>query len=228
MGEAEKKSMILKLSQGKKIFVLGATITLIALCVYSVFASLEMDDKSALASPTVKAGVNVLVKDDANYQVGKKYALSWDSDCRGGEVNVWLSTASSSKTNIGILVPLTGFSAANFGEKDSDSRIFFSDPWKFNLSHNNNKGKVSFVMPSSLNLPKNFFKSDQGVFYTYITPDGRFALHKIVKEPVMMQVLPGNYYLRVDIKGKNGCLATGFSQKLLVSNDVFNAASKKK
>lgn len=229
MGEAENKAMILKLSQGKKIFLTGAIITLIVLCAYSVFSFLEKEDKSALASPTAKTNVKVSIKEADNCQVGKKYSVSWDSECRGGEVNVWLATASTSKANIGILVPLTGFSAADFGEKGDDSRIFFDDCWKFNLSHNANKGKISFTMPSSLNLPKKFFKSDQGVFYAYIIPDGRFALHKIVKEPVMMQVMPGNYYLRVDIKGKNGCVATGFSQKITIrdSNSVLNAAGKK-
>jgi hypothetical protein len=228
VGEAENKIMILKLSQGKKIFLTGAIITLIVLCAYSVFSFLEKEDKSALASPTVKKSVNVVIKGKADCQVGQKYSVSWDSECRGGEVNVWLATASTSKSNIGILVPLTNFSAADFGEKGDDSRIFFDDCWKFNLSHNANKGKINFIMPSALNLPKKFFKSDQGVFYAYIIPDGRFALHKIVKEPVMMQVMPGNYYLRVDIKGKNGCVATGFSQKLKIrSSEDLSAAGKK-
>jgi hypothetical protein len=218
VGEAEKKLMILKLSQGKKIFIAGATITLVTLCVYSVFSFLGREEKSALALSTAPKNVKVSVQGSLDCQVGKKYSVFWDSECRGGEVDVWLATASTSQSSIGILVPLTGFSAANFGEKDSDSRIFFSDPWKFNLSHNSNKGKASFIMPSALNLPRDFFKSDSGVFYAYIIPDGRFALHKIIKEPVMMRVMPGNYYLRVDIKGKNGCMATGYSQAIKIIN----------
>lgn len=220
--------MIFKLSQGKKIFITGAIITLIVLCVYSVFSSLEKEDKSALASPTVKKSVNVSIKGGTDCQVGQKYSVSWDSECRGGEVNVWLATASTSKSSISILVPLTAFSAADFGRKGNDSRIFFDDCWEFNLKHNANKGKINFIMPSALNLSRNFFKSGQGVFYTYVIPNGRFALHKIVKEPVMMPVMTGNYYLRVDIKGKNGCVATGFSQKLKVrdGNDILKAAGK--
>lgn len=222
--------MTLKLSQGKKIFIAGGIITVIILCAYSVFSSLDKEDDPAMASQAAPKSINVKVAGDGNCQVGKKYSISWNSDCRGGEAMVWLSTASTSKSNIGILVPLTNFSAANFGTDDSDSRIFFPDPWKFNLSHNINKGKVSFTMPSALYLSKNLFKSAQGVFYAYAVPDGRFALHKIVKEQVMMPVLSDQYYLRVDIKGKNGCLATGFSQKIQVynNNNVFSAAAKKK
>lgn len=221
--------MILKLSQGKKIFIAGATITLILLCAYSVFSFLEKTDKLASASPAAKKSVNVQVAGDGNCQIGKKYSVSWDSDCRGGEVNVWLSTASSGKASIGILVPLTGFSAADFGESGNDSRIFFDDFWKYNLSHNSNKGKINFTVPAALYLSKNLFKSEQGVFYAYTLPDGRFVFHKIVKEPITMQVMPDNYYLRVDIKGKNGCVATGFSQKIKIrNNDVLKAAGQKK
>jgi hypothetical protein len=219
--------MKFKLSHSKKIFIIGAIICVILLCIYSIFSYFEEVEISALASPATIKSVAVKLAGSGQCQVGQKYTVSWDSDCRGGEAMVWLSTASSSKNSIGILVPLTSLSADNFGEKDSDARLFFDDCWKFNLSHTGNKGKLSFTMPSALNLSKDLFNSDQGVFYVY-TVDGRFALHKIVKEQVMMQVMPANYYLRIDIKGKNGCVATGFSQKIKVDNKEFYSATKAK
>ncbi|MDD4902120.1 MAG: hypothetical protein PHE24_03210 [Patescibacteria group bacterium] len=207
--------MILKIDQPKKIFIVCAIATAVVLCAYSLISSIAESEKSALAQAK---NVTVQIK-TGNYQIGKKYSVSWDSDCRAGEAMVWLATASSSKANIGILVPLANFSAANFGDQGKDARIFFNDPWKFNLSHNANRGKLSWTVPTSLALSKSLFKSEQGVFYLYTLADGRFALHKIVKEPVRMPVMPEKYYLRVDIKGKNGCTATGYSAKINVINN---------
>jgi hypothetical protein len=206
------------MKQAKKIFIICAVVSATALCTYSLVSSLSKLENSALADPAAKTDVKISVAESGSYQVGRKYSVSWDSDCRGGEAMVWLATASSSSANIGILVPLATFSAANFGDQGKDDRIFFDDPWKFNLSHNSNKGKIIFTMPSSLSLSKNLFSSSEGVFYIYTLADGRFALHKIVKEPVQMSVMSSNYYLRVDIKGKNGCVATGYSQKIGVTN----------
>jgi hypothetical protein len=204
--------MIFKLNSDKKIFIACAIITAAALCAYSLFLSLSASEKMAEASSTIK---KITIQPAAgSYQIGQKYALSWDSDCRGGEVMVWLSTASSSKANIGILVPLLNFSAVNFGDKGKDDRIFFPDPWKFITSQNVNNGKTNWIVPAQLNLAKSLFKSDEGVFYIYALADGRIALHKIVEQPVQMPVMPDNYYLRIDIKGKNGCTATGYSAKI--------------
>jgi hypothetical protein len=205
--------MMIALNQGKKIFIASAVITVVALSACSFFFSLKKIEESAQASPAVVVQAN-----SGDYQISHKYSFSWSSDCRGGEAAVWLTTASSSKANIGIMVPLTNFSAADFGDKDKDTRIFFDDIWKINLSRNANKGKISWTVPAALNLPRKYFGSGEGVYYLYSLTDGRIALHKIVKEPVQMPVMPGNYYLRVDIKGKSGCLATGYSQAISIIN----------
>jgi len=205
--------MKIKLSQGKQIFVAIAAVSVVALSVCSFFISLAKVKESAQASPAV-----IVQTGSGDYQVGHKYSASWSSDCRGGEAMLWLSTVSSSKASIGIMVPLANFSAADFGDKVKNTRIFFNDPWQFILSHNANKGKLNWTMPAALNLPQSFFSSNQGVYYIYSLADGRMALHKIVQEPVQMQVMPGEYYLRVDIKGKNGCTATGYSQAIQITN----------
>jgi hypothetical protein len=216
-GKAEEGSMTIKMNTSKKIFIACAIVSAVILSACSLFFSWEESEKSVLASP-VKKPVNVTVSPSNNYQIGQKYSISWDSDCRGGEAIAWLSTASSSDSSMGILVPLVSFSAAPFGDQGQDDRIFFADPWKFDLSHNANKGKLIWTVPASLNLPQTFFKGKEGVYYIYTLADGRFALHKIVKEPVQMSVMPSNYYLRIDIKGKNGCTATGYSGKINIVN----------
>jgi hypothetical protein len=38
----------------------------------------------------------------------------------------------------------------------------------------------------------------------------------MVKNQAQMPILPTTYYLRVDIKGKNGCVATGYSPAINV------------
>ncbi len=207
--------MNISLNQHKKIFIICAAVTVLGLCAYTFFVALRESGISALASSTIK---NVSIKLPANtsYQVGQKYSLSWSSDCRGGTVMVWLSTASSSKANIGILVPLASFSAADFGTKSQDDRIFFNDPWKFILSQNANKGKITWTVPQKLSLDKSLFGGSVGVYYIYSLADGRYALHKIVEQLVEMSVMPDNYYLRVDIKGKNGCEATGYSSAIKI------------
>lgn len=208
--------MTIKIKLDKKIFIIGAIITAAALCVYSFLFSLSESKRLAQADPEVKVNVSIAVAGSGNYVIGKKYSVSWDSDCRGGEVMAWLATASSSDANVGILVPLTNFSATDFGDKGKDDRIFSDDIWKVNLSHNANKGKLSWTVPAQLSLAKSLFSGTEGVYYIYTLADGRFALHKIVKEPVQMPVFPDNYYLRVDIKGKNGCTATGYSKEIKV------------
>jgi hypothetical protein len=214
VGKAENEPMTIKMNTGKKIFIACAIISAIILCACSLFFSWEESENSALAS--AKKTVNVKVSSSDNYQIGHKYSVSWDSDCRGGEAIVWLSTAPSSSSTMGILVPLVNFSAAPFGDQGQDDRIFFTDPWQFDLSHNTNQGKLSWTVPTALNLPQTFFKGKEGVYYIYTLADGRFALHKIVKEPVQMSVMSSSYYLRVDIKGKNGCTATGYSSKISI------------
>jgi hypothetical protein len=216
VGKAEKESMIGRIDPWRKIFIAGAVITALILCACSIFISLSDSERSALASPAAK-NINVKVK-SGNFQIGQKYSVSWDSLCRGGQAMVWLSTASSSQSEIGILVPLANFSAADFGSDSKDDRIFFDDPWKFITSNNANKGKLTWTVPDFLCLSKSFFGSDKGSFYIYTLADGRIVLHRIVQQPVQMPVFPDNYYLRVDIKGKNGCEATGYSSAISIVN----------
>jgi hypothetical protein len=211
------KKMPIKNSTGRKIFIVCAAISVLALCVCSLFFSWRESEKSAEASFAQKT-VKITIPAKNTYEVGQKYSVSWSSDCRGGEAIVWLSSASSSTSSIGILVPLANFSASNFGSDSSDDRIFFNSPWDFDLSHNANKGKFSWTIPSSLDIPQADFSSQNGVYYIYTLADGRIALHKIIKEPVKISVMKGKYYLRVDIKGKNGCTATGYSQAINVIN----------
>jgi hypothetical protein len=212
VGEAKEK-MKIRLNQGKKIFIACAAATIIILCAYSLFTLFKQSEMSADASPSGVKISSVQAK-GMSYRAGNKYSLSWDSDCHGGNAMVWLSTASSSSADIGILVPLTPFSAASFEVSGQDNRVFFSDIWKTNLTKNANKGKFIWTVPGELDIPKTFFAGKQGVYYIYSLEDGQIALHNIVKQQVKMPTMPDTYYLRVDIKGKNGCTAVGYSQPI--------------
>jgi hypothetical protein len=205
-----------KLNSAKKMFIAGGSAAIAVLCAASLFFYFQESKNSAGASDL--NGVSVKVKAAASYKIGGKYSVSWSSDCRGGEAMVWLDGASSKNPEVGMLVPLLKFSAADFGALGQDGRKIFSDLWAFNLSHNKNKEKLSWTMPASINLPRSYFGGKEGAYYIYTLEDGSFVGQKMFKEPITMSVLPGKYLIRVDIKGKNGCRATGYSQEIKVVN----------
>jgi hypothetical protein len=209
--EAEKEKMIIKLNKEKKIFISCAVISMVILCAFSLFLSFKENNESAQASPAPVKNISVKEVGD-NCSVGGKYSVSWSSDCRGGNVMVWLSDASSSKSGIDILVPLTNFSASDFGATGADARSFFTDIWKINLSSTANKGKFTWTVPNNLYLSGLSFNNGAGIYYIYALPDGRTVVQKMVKDQAQMPVMATTYYLRVDIQGKNGCVATGYSQ----------------
>jgi hypothetical protein len=217
VGEAKEK-MKIKLSQGKKIFIACAIVTVVVLSAISLFLSYREVEEfaEAQASPGVIRNVNIQIGNGNNYQVGGKYSIFWDSDCRGGNAMVWLSSASSSKANIGILVPITKFTATDFGADGVDARAYFADIWKINSSQTANKGKLSFVVPPYLYINGSAFKNDDAIYYLFNLADGRTALQKMVKDQARMSLMPETYYLRVDIKGKNSCTAIGYSQPINV------------
>jgi hypothetical protein len=207
--------MKIKLNRGKKVFIACAIVTMVILSVISLCLLFQKTDELAEASLPAIKNVNVKIV-GGNYTVGGKYSLAWDSDCRGGNAMVWLSSASSSKAFMNILVPLTKFSAADFGAPGADAKAFFNDIWKINLSQTANSGKLSGTIPNNLYLDKSFFNGGEGIYYLYTLSDGRTVLQKMVKNQAQMPVLPTTYYLRVDIKGKNGCVATGYSQPISI------------
>jgi hypothetical protein len=207
--------MKIKLDKGKKVFITCAIVTMVILSAISLCLLFRKNDELAEASLPAIKNVNVKIA-GGNYDVGGKYSVVWDSDCRGGSAMVWLSSASSSKAFMNILVPLTKFSAADFGAPDADARIFFNDIWKINLSQTANNGKLSGTIPSNLYLDKSLFGASAGIYYLFTLSDGRIALQKMVKNQAQMPILPTTYYLRVDIKGKNGCVATGYSMPISI------------
>jgi hypothetical protein len=207
--------MKIKLNREKKVFITCAIITAIILSAISLCLLFRESEELAEASLPAIKNVNVKIA-GGNYAVGGKYSLAWDSDCRGGSAMVWLASASSSKAFMNILVPLTKFSAADFGLPGADAKIFFNDIWKINLSQTPNSGKLNGTIPNNLYLDKSFFNGGEGIYYLYTLSDGRIALQKMVKNQAQMPILPTTYYLRVDIKGKNGCVATGYSQPISI------------
>ncbi len=167
--------------------------------------------------------VNVNLDNTKSYIIGSNYDITWSSNCKGGVATIWFSTTPEASTEGQIIFPLSNFQSAK-NLLGTDAFYTYQNAFMFNTLANTmlspNLEKINWSVPEQMSFSNYSFNNQlTNSYYIFRRPNNEYVIAEKSKNPVILTVTPGQYVVRVDIKGANGCFATGQSQ-------IINVAAK--
>lgn len=164
------------------------------------------DKKTLDRLPEYRAKVSFIA--GATIGAGSRFPIQWESQCTGGDVNIWLVRQLQDGEQLFPLVPYK-FPASFL----YDNANYNFPKWNIpNSVYTPNTGSYTVQIPSQLYLSEFYFDHSPGVtFHIFRDLSGGFIVREYLK-PVFTPLVPGTYTLRVDIVNASSCRAAGVSE----------------
>lgn len=157
-----------------------------------------------------------IVKVDAGnepaYIIGKRYTVTWETQCENTPNYVWL-VISTDANGQELVIPLNNMDP-------DDSMLLINPATDLGLKNRSYEWKV----PGQSNIVfTSNYGYNPGLFHSYTTYrqsfDSLSGTHSATSQPIFDAIKPGYYKIRVDYRGSY-CRATGLSKEIYITDNA--------